>query len=154
MSVAQDIADRLAFLAAQLPEVATAYAEPPRTVADADLPAAIVLPSRATYTRNGAGQHEVTRTYTLMLLIANARQGVEAEYTDDVLNIAESLVTYLAQRVGLEKGGLGDAIVLDARVEGDEGLQVITYPSADSQQYLGTVITMAVTYIATFAYVS
>ena len=154
MSVAQDIADRLALIAAQLPQVTTTYAQAPRTIADADLPAVIVLPSRATHTRNGDGQLETTRTYTLMLLVANAKYGTEAEYTSNVLDVVEALVTHLAQRVGLESGGLGDSIAHDALVSADEGLQVISYPATETQQYLGTVISVTVVYIQTFAYVS
>lgn len=154
MNAITDIADRIASIASQIPSIQKVYSFPPRVLTDADLPTLIVVPSRANHIRNGEGQIEFERVYSLMLMVNNARYGVEGEYTQTMFNICEELIMHFNQRTGLETGGTGDAFVLDAFINADEGLQVITYPSSSDVQYVGTMLNLVVRYVKLVSYTS
>lgn len=129
----------------QIGGISTASTDIPRTVADSELPAAVVVPLRATYdvSLRGEGVCSRTRTFSILLLFERAAYGTEGEYQGGVEDLIDEVVLHLMERPGLVIDGETEPreSALDSRVVEDMGVQLVTYAG---EEFIGSTITMTV----------
>lgn len=129
MSV-ETICTRLAANYAEITGVKKAYAQIPRVLQNAELPAVVIFPSAAQTEREGADMSDETRTYVAFLAIAEALLGTETQGQINTAPYFDRVKTYFMGRGGLElnEGTNPQDVVFEARFLGDDGFQVIPYP--------------------------
>lgn len=124
---------RIAHMWGEINGVVTAFVQIPRRLQDAQLPASVVFPGRATHSKSDLGEqliHEV-RIYKMVLYIANAQFGASGQTEIQADPFFDAVLQHFAARPGLEldsEGAQQSVSVLNTALLGDGGLQVGPYP--------------------------
>ena len=126
---------RIAAMMGEINGVRTAFAQIPRGLQDAQLPAAVVFPGQATHDRNSMGEQLVleTRVYKIVLYIANASFDTSGQGEINADPFFDDVLAKFAGSPGLElksEGVQQSYSVLQTELLTDGGLQVGAYPIA------------------------
>lgn len=127
---------RLAAMWGEINGVRTHFNNIPRRLQDAQLPASVVFPGRATHAYGPSSDNTEefiteTRVYRMVLYISNAQLGTSGQGEIDADPFFDSVLSHFAARPGLEldsEGAQQSVSVLDAALLTDGGLQVGPYP--------------------------
>ena len=130
----QSTRQRIAAMWGEINGVQTAFTQIPRALQDAQLPASVVFPGRATHSKDETEEFiDETRIYRMVLYISNAGLGTSGQGQIEADPFFDSVLAYFTARPGLElnaEGAHQSASVLDAELLNDGGLQVGPYPIA------------------------
>lgn len=128
-----------------IPGVVTAFTNIPRVLQDAQLPAFVIWPGAATYDKVTEGEQVLKeiRNYQLILFVQNAAFGTTGDLELQADPFFTSVRDYILARPGLELDTDPNPkipAVLNAKLLGDGGLQIGSYPlnasGPDATQYI------------------
>jgi hypothetical protein len=135
--------NRIARMWAEINGVQTPFTEIPRALQQAQLPASVIFPGRATHDTKSLGEQMIleTRTYKMVLYICEAAFGTTGQTEVQADPFFDAVLQHFTARPGLEldsEGAQQSESVLEAELPIDNGLQVGPYPIAggDSPNYV------------------
>lgn len=128
---------RMAAMWRNIPGIQKAFDTIPRVILPAECPCVVFFPGEATYDTDTYGDNDgmEERIYRPTVFVRPAFMGVEGQVQNEVEPFFERIRDYLLARPGLELDGETQpgVVVYEARLMGDSGFQVISYPTASDQ---------------------
>lgn len=126
---------RIAHMLGEINGIVTPFVNIPRRLQDAQLPASVVFPGRATHSKTDLGEQLIAenRIYKIVLYINNAEFGAAGQTEIQADPFFDTVIQHFAARPGLEldsEGANQTYSVLTTALLGDSGLTVGSYPLA------------------------
>jgi hypothetical protein len=137
--------DRVRDIIREVEEIKTVYDTVPRKINDTDLPACFIWPRKVTRKRGSGDEVHETRQIEVYLYLEKDTLGASGEKERQSLDTDyETLIfSQFDGRVQLNLGGVSTGLVSMSAMTGNDGLQIIPFPSGDAKdQYFAYIFTL------------
>ena len=147
------ILDRLAAIQETITGVTRAYASPPYSLPDSDLPIFINFVGAASLVAQRGGSVDEVREYAMALYVCTVQDGISGEAAARLYPFFDRVRDAFLSRplLGLGSAGSNAPFVIDAEWRGDKGLTATVYAGT---QYLGTEFRIRVETLTPVNYIS